>query len=287
MRLADRALIALTLAFPLATAGSVAGQTPSVLRPDDALIERVPFNPPPSPSDADQSRVLAAAREIALNYTANLPNFVCSEKITRYVAPPGAPRWISHDTLTLEVGYSRKGETYKLVAIDDKPTKKKMDKTGGFHSSGEFGSLLASTFRLESRTHFQWERWTTIRNRMALVFSYRIAQPYSGYAIDLRNRSKRYQGVTGVKGLVYIDRQTNQVLRLTAEADDLPPKWPAMRTPAVLDYDFVEIAGQRYLLPKTLDSKVLLPDENSRNLVEFQNYRKFGSDVSVTFEKEP
>jgi hypothetical protein len=281
--LAGRPLVSIALCV----ARFAAGQVPTALQPDDALIERVPFNPPPAPTDTEQSKVLAAAREIALSYTANLPNFVCSERITRYVAPPGAPRWISHDTLTLEVGYSRKGETYKLVAIDDKPTKKKMDKTGGFHSSGEFGSLLASTFRPESRTHFTWERWTTIRNRMVFVFSYRIDQPYSRYAIDLRNRSKRYQGVTGVKGLVYIDRQTAQVLRLTAEADDLPPKWPAMRTPAVLDYDFVEIAGQRYLLPKTLDSKVLLPDENSRNLVEFQNYRKFGSDVTLTFEKEP
>jgi len=270
----------------LAAASVAPGQERPVLTPDDAMIERVPFNPPPVPTAAEQTKIISAARGIALSYTANLPNFVCSERITRFVAPPGATRWISHDTQTMEVSYSnKKGESYRLVAINDKPTNKKIDKTGGFHSRGEFGSLLAATFHPDSQTHFFWERWTTIRNRFAYVFSYRIDTPHSTYSVDLRDGKKRYSGTTGVKGLIYIDRESNQVLRLTAEADDLPRSWPNLRTPSILDYDFVEIGGQRYLLPKTVDSKVLMPGESGRNLMEFRNYQKFGAEVTLTFEK--
>lgn len=285
--MAGRTLASLRLVVSASLAvGQALSQERPVLTPDDSMIERVPFNPPPAPTVAEQSKVIAAARDIALNYTTNLPNFVCAEKITRFVAPPGATRWMSHDTQTLEVSYSsKKGESYKLVAINDKPTNKKIEKTDGFHSRGEFGSLLAATFHPNSQTHFFWERWTTIRNRSAYVFSYRIDTARSTYSVDLRDGKKRYIGITGVKGLIYIDRETNQVLRLTAEADDLPPKWPNLRTPSVLDYDFVEIGGQRYLLPKTVDSKVLLPGESGRNLMEFRNYQKFGAEVTLTFEK--
>lgn len=262
------------------------GQTRPVIEPDDAMIERVPYPSPPAPAADELSRVITATESIAINYTANMPNFVCTERVTRFVAPPGAPRWIPHDNQTLEVGYSnKKGESYKLIAINDKPTTKKLEKTGGFHSRGEFGSLLGATFHHNAKAHFYWERWTTIHNRSAYVFSYKIDLANSTYSVDLRDGGHHYAGITGVKGLVYIDRETNQVMRLTAEADDLPASWPKLRTTTVLDYDFVDIGGQRYLLPTNLDSKVLLPNENSRNLVEFRSYRKFGAEVTLTFEK--
>lgn len=280
--MAHRALVALLALGAI----SGVGQTRPVIEPDDAMTERIPFTVPPAPGAEELSRLIATTRGIALNYTASMPNFVCTERVTRFVSPPGAPRWIPNDNQTIEVSYStKKGESYKLIAINDKPTTKKLEKTSGFHSRGEFGSLLGATFHPAAQTHFFWERWTTVHNRSAYVLSYKVDLPNSSYSVDLRDGKKRYAGITAVKGLVYIDRETNQVMRLTAEADDLPASWPRLRTTTVLDYDFVEIGGQRYLLPTTVDSKVLLPGENSRNRVEFRDYRKFGAEVTLTFEK--
>jgi len=45
------------------------------------------------------------------------------------------------------------------------------------------------------------------------------------------------------------------------------------------------VGGQRFLLPRRVDSRVVLKDGQSRNVVEFVNYRKFASEATVTFEK--
>jgi len=45
-----------------------------------------PF-PPPSP--AEQRRVIDQAREFALGYTKNLPNYICTQVTRRYVDPSG------------------------------------------------------------------------------------------------------------------------------------------------------------------------------------------------------
>jgi len=88
-----------------------------------------------------------------------------------------------------------------------------------------------------------------------------------------------------MRGVVYMDRESHQVLRLGYEAEGIPANWPILRTPSVLDYDFAEVAGQRYLLPRRVDLRVIGRDEQSRNVTEFGNYRKFSSDATITFEK--
>jgi len=178
---------------------------------------------PPTPTADELARIIATTRGIALNYTVSMPNFVCIQRVTRFVAPPGAPRWIPNDSQTIEVGYStKKGESYKLIAINDKPTTKKLEKTT---ASIRAASLDRCSCHVSSRgaDPFLLERWTTVHNRSAYVLSYKVDLPNSTYSVDLREGKKRYAGITGVKGLVFIDRETNQVMRLTAEADDLPP----------------------------------------------------------------
>jgi len=58
-----------------------------------------------------------------------------------------------------------------------------------------------------------------------------------------------------------------------------------VRTPAVLDYDYADVGGQSFLLPRRVDSRVVLKGEQSRNVVEFVNYRKFAGEATVTFDK--
>ncbi len=237
-------------------------------------------------SAQEQDRALQTAQEIALNYTANLPNFLCTEHVTRSFAGSGSEQWKRYDSLTIDVGYSRRGEIYKLQAIDDKPTTKKLADIGGYSSGGEFGSILKTVFHPDVAAQFRFERWENIRDRTVYVFQFRIDPRRSTYQVDLRSRGKRYKSRIGMKGAVYIDRETKQVLRLSYEGDRLPGKWPqTIRTPTILDYDFAEIGGKQYLLPKRVDSRVLLPDGDNRNEIEFRNYRKFSADVTLTFEK--
>jgi len=181
--------------------------------------------------------------------------------------------------------YAEKGERYKVLTINGKPTNKAMNKVGGFTSNGEFGSLLQRIFRPESSTRFTWQRWTNLHGRLTYVFSFRIARDHSTYRLNFGSIFKRYDMVSGVRGVVYLDRETNQIMRFIAGADGLPADWPILRTPAVLDYDYADVGGQRYLLPKRVDSRVVLRGTQSRNLTEFTDYRKFSTEATISFEK--
>jgi len=243
------------------------------------------FDAPPAPADADQKRVLGAALQIAMRYTADLPNFICTETISRYSDAHKTQFWKLRDTLTVDVAFSEKGERYRLVAVNHKPTTKNLSHAGGFHSNGEFGSILQQVFGPESATAFSWERWTMLRSRLMYVFSYRIDQPHSKYTLNLGSFFKHYKATTGMKGLVFIDRETNRVFRLSAEADGLPRDWPVLRTSGVLDYEFADVNGQKFLLPRRVDTRVILKAEQVRNVTEFADYRRFSSEATITFEK--
>jgi hypothetical protein len=156
---------------------------------------------------------------------------------------------------------------------------------GGVISNGEFGSLLQWIFDPDSATQFHWEHWTNLRGRPALVFSYHIDQPHSRYTLNWNRAWKNYHTTSEMRGAVYIDRETGQVMRFSAEAAGLPANFPVLRTPSVVDYDYFEISGQRFLLPQHIDSRVFSKDGNFRNVVEFGNYRKFAGEATVTFEK--
>ena len=49
------------------------------------------------PSDEEQGRIIQDVRDYALNYSENLPDFICAEEVKRYEAPPArqgeGPGW--------------------------------------------------------------------------------------------------------------------------------------------------------------------------------------------------
>jgi hypothetical protein len=244
------------------------------------------FEAPPAPQAGELSEIIEKARAIALQYTAALPNFLCTQSIRRFNDSKGAENWKQSDSLKLDVGYSEKGERYRVVEINGHPATRSFQSLGGFSSNGEFGTLQKWIFDPESRTDFRFERWTNLRGLMAYVFAYNIEQPRSHYEVNWNTFAHRYHMTTGMSGVVYIDRETFRVLRFTHGAVGLPGNWPITGTPAVIDYAFAEVGGQQFLLPKRVDSRVLLKGgAQDRNLAEFTNYRKFASEATVTFEK--
>src|SRR5678816_4482610 len=109
---------------------------------------------PAQQSAAPTEAILRRAREQALQYTANLPNFICTQTVLRYGQDRDTQRWKVNDKLTLSLSYSDKGESYHLLMINDKKKKKSFQDVGGVKSNGEFGTLLAWVFRPESHTEF-------------------------------------------------------------------------------------------------------------------------------------
>jgi hypothetical protein len=244
------------------------------------------FESPPPPSSVEQKKAIDAARAAALQYQEGLPDFLCTQTVRRYRDPHAKEAWRPVDVLTITVSYSAQGENYKLVAQNGKPSKRSLSEMGGSHSEGEFGSLMKRVFQPSSETEFQWERWGILRRRAAHVFSYRIEAAQSHYALDYEFDGQFHHLKTAMRGRVYIDRETNQTLRITWEADGLPVEVPIRRTPAVLDYDYADVGGRRYLLPARGELRIVTVSGQTRNVIEFADYRKFTSDTNVTYEKQ-
>jgi len=238
----------------------------------------------PEPSASGQEPVAAILQQTAdraLRYTDNLPNFICTQTVLRSSFDKKKQTWKPNDTLMLDLTYtSGQGETYRLISINGKPTKKNYKDVGGFTSSGEFGTLLHWVFRPESQTKFEWKWAANLRGHDVDVLAFHIDKEHSQYHVGFNGN--RYDGIFAWGGLVYIDRTTHDVLRLTHGPDTFPEDWPATGLPADLDYDFVDIGGERFLLPLRAEMRVMLRDgSQSRNEILFRDYHRFTSQSTI------
>ncbi len=238
--------------------------------------------PPPSPEE--QHKIIEDTRDYALNYTKTLPDFICTQVTRRFYDPSGLEFWQSSDTLTTRVSYFEQKEDYKLIMINNRMTDQSYDSVGGASSTGEFGSLLREIFLPESNTRFLWERWATLRGRRAYVFTYRVAQINSKWRISYE---RRLEIIAGYNGLIYIDKDTGMVLRITLDAEDIPATFPIQQATTVLDYDFAKISEREYLLPLRAQVRMRQGKFLTRNDVEFRLYRKFAAESTITYTPEP
>ena len=98
------------------------------------------------PLSPEETQIIEKARELALEYTANLPNFICTETIRRSQLPRRSQTWKLLDTIA---AFSDQGERYNLLIINGKPTRKSFKEIGGIKSDSEFGTMLQWIFQPE------------------------------------------------------------------------------------------------------------------------------------------
>jgi hypothetical protein len=244
------------------------------------------LNAPPPPSPSENAILIEAVREMAVQYTANLPNFICTETVRRQELPKNSRSWKAVDRLVLEVTFADGVDVPRVVSINDKSTTKKLNEVGGFTSTGDFGRTLHMIFNPKSEAKFLWERWTALRGRPTHVFSYSIDKAHSEYHVGFKNGSTSKNDFFAWHGLVYVDRETQSVMRLTHETEGIPADWAISTSRGELDYDFTEIDGKRVLLPvRGVAGASWSNGSQSRNLMEFTNYHQFATETIIRFEK--
>jgi hypothetical protein len=90
--------------------------------------------------------------------------------------------------------------------------------------------------------------------------------------------------IVGYSGLIYVDRDTEMILKITLEGRDIPPNFPIQQATNALDYEYSKIGDQTYLLPLKGEMRMRHDKFLTKNILEFHLYKKFGADTSVTFE---
>ncbi|MDX2034287.1 MAG: hypothetical protein SF339_26670 [Blastocatellia bacterium] len=232
--------------------------------------------------------LLDQARFHAEEFVDELPNFVVTQFVTRSIQTPEKKGWQEQDKLQIELTYSaKKGEQFKLVRLNGKPTTMSYDSLGGATSTGEFGSMLAALFAPDSRAEFKELKREAIRGRQTVVYDFRVKKAFSSNRIT--DKTSRRSVITGYAGSVWIEADSGRVVRIEQSADDIQRGFPITLAESAVEYDWVTIAGARYLLP--VYAEVILGQDSdrfySRNVIELRDYKVFDTDLKILPEKDP
>ena len=252
--------------------------------PKPVVVAPKPPPPPmPPPSSEEQAAIIDEVREYAMNYSKSLPNFICTQVTRRYNDPSGLEFWRSQDTITARLSYFDQHESYKVVMVNNTYSDKAMDSLGGATSTGEFGSLLKQTLDRKTEAQIDWDHWATLRGKLAYVFAYAVSSYHSQWSIDYE-RTQRI--VTGYRGLIYVDKDNHMVLRITLNADGIPPSFPVQEASTILDYGYTKISGQEFLLPLKNTLRMRHEKYLSKNESDYRLYNKFSADATVKFDTD-
>ncbi|MBK7704316.1 MAG: hypothetical protein IPN69_03390 [Acidobacteria bacterium] len=242
------------------------------------------------PSKEESDTILGKAREAALLALEEMPDFVVKQQIQRSAAYAGTNNFRNLDRLVVAVSYRADGrEEYKLLSrngvIQENPQAKgSYEEVGGTSSTGEFVTVLSKIFKPESETEFTVADTDLIRLRKAVVFDFSIERDKAQQAL-IAAGTITDSTITGMKGKVWIDRENFRVLKIESDATEIPETFPIRAARRIIDYEWVKINDLDYLLPSVSDVRLTFRESKqvfeTRNLIRFKGYQKYGSEVRI------
>lgn len=248
------------------------------------------------PSEKEASEVLIKSREATLAAVEDMPDFVVKQQIARSAAYAGTNNFQNLDKLVVAVSYRASGqEEYKILSrngiLENAPkAKSSYEDVGGTSSTGEFVTVLAKIFKPESETEFKVVDTDVIRNRRAIVYDYSITRDKAQQVI-IAAGSFDDTAITGMKGRIWIDRENFRVLRIESAATEIPEAFRIRSANRTIDYDWVTISNEQYLLPLLSDVRLTSRENKqiyeTRNVIRFKDYQKFGSEVKILDDDVP
>ncbi|HEY1575726.1 MAG TPA: hypothetical protein VGF82_01460 [Terracidiphilus sp.] len=250
----------------------------------------------------EQSKFLEAVRAASLQYTQDLPNFICTQTTHRTVTDtssfaggvtgvstggrgiPGLPSGLSStgdDTIEEQLSFFDRSEHYDVVAVNGrKVSGARHLQFAGVVSAGEFGSALENIFDPRSQTVFAWDRDSSIGGHSVRVLKFRVPKESGNLVIYDRGSQ---QTIAPYNGRVFVDVTRLQVVRIVSELE-LPVEFPIKLDRTTVEYKPVEIAGKSFNLP--YKSEVRLQDASHLyvNEIEFRKYHKFSAESTLHYD---
>lgn len=230
--------------------------------------------------------VIQSAREAAWGFSETLPNYIVKQFTTRYqtdTARGNRTSWAALDVVTADVVAENGKESYKNILVNGKAPRESIEKSGSW-STGEFVTIQLNLLAPQTDADFHNKRGTTIVNRPAWKYDFSVEQPNSNW--DIHASAESYK--PGYTGTVWFDKENFRVLRIEMSAKNMPRAFPLDAVESALDYDYVIISDQKYLLPAHSESLSCIRGsaDCTRNVIDFRNYKKFGADTSIKFETD-
>lgn len=242
------------------------------------------------PTALETVGLIDKTRRKTLDAVGEMPDFVVKQQIQRSEAYAGTGNFRNLDKLIVAVSYRSSGEeSYKLLSINgalqaNAESKRSYEEAGGTSSTGEFVTMLATIFKPESETEFTPVQTDLVRGRNTVIFDFSVERDKAKQQI-IAGGGYSQMTLTGMKGRIWIDRDEFRVLRVESEATEIPENFPIRTARRTIDYDWTTISDERYLLPLVSDVRLTFREKSnvyeSRNLIRFTNYQKFGTDIII------
>ena len=242
------------------------------------------------PSSKESVALLENARTKTLEAVGDMPDFVVKQQVQRFAAYAGTGNFRPLDRLIVAVSYRSSGEeNYKVLSLNGilqntTVAKGSYEDVGGTSSTGEFVTMLATIFKPESEGIFELVDADLIRGRRALVYDFSVDKDHAKQVITSVG-STTNSTISGMKGRLWIDRDDARVLRVESEATEIPDTFPVRSAKRLIDYEWVKISDEKYLLPSLSDVRLTMREKanvfETRNLIKFKDYQKYGSEVKI------
>jgi len=228
-----------------------------------------------------------------------LPDFICDETVFRFTSNTKRSKWKRVDVVTAELTYENGlNERYSNVAINGRRLKVPATLgsnelaeylnsfSRGTWAAGPFGGDLAWIFWPSSRAKFELQAESGGSPAPALVFDFQIDKTNSPFSLNAGAVDKRRVFRVGAEGSIWIDKATSRLIRVQIRDTQIDRSSEVTVASVVIDYGETPI-GNLGLVLVPLASAFLACDAHScgRNVMGFQNWRKFASEVHIILEK--
>ena len=151
--------------------------------------------------------------------------------------------------------------------------------TGGAIGNGSFALHAKSVFLSRSPT-FAYFGETTLNDRRAIRYDYRIPQMLSGYEI----RVGPNHAIMEYHGSFWVDADTLDLIRLEVHADKPPPNLNLTEASDTMEYRRARIGGAEFLLPQSSELQMIdLLGNVVRNRTQFSACRQYAGESKLSF----
>ena len=225
--------------------------------------------------------LLARVKEHGRASFEHIPDYACLETVHRFRKPLNSASFTPIDTLELEVAlvggkelFARKGAA-RFQDADLRDLARE-----GLIGSGDFSATPFNLF-VNDRGRFTVSPEAGLSDGAALRFDFELSALTGAYHVEFGG----IREVVGVRGTLWVDSQSLDLLRIEEHDVDLPPDFNIRDIVTTIAYGRTRIGSSEPLLP--LSSELIVTDPlggQHRNLIEFSGCREYVSESVVHFK---
>lgn len=226
--------------------------------------------------------LLAAIKRHMKEELDRLPNVSCVETVRREFQPAKG-KMKPFDAVRLEVHTDGDKELYASPGEREFSSASPMDYAGsGVLGSGFFGLHLKNILE-GTGVAFEYKGEAEIAGRRLARYDYRVSEMWGGQSFNLPEGT----GTAGLRGSIWADPRTYDVIRLEMDADEIPPTLPVTEAMTRIDYARTAFdGGASLLLPASGEFRMVkVSGETSHNQIEFTDCRLFQARSELSFDE--